>query len=176
MPEVTIIKATKNDHRSIANIGKVSVEEAHRDSCSQENMNEFLESTYNDDSIIKELEDKNNIYHIIRVDEKPVGFSKIIFNHEHPNIAHRNIAKLDRIYLLKEFFGLKLGHRLLDFNVDLSRKAGQSGIWLFTWIGNKRAVGFYHKAGFRIVGSHKFKVTETHYNEHHQMYLDLIES
>ena len=44
-------------------------------------------------------------------------------------------------------------------------------MWLFTWVDNKRAVNFYLKTGFKIVGSHKFKVTDTHYNQHHQMYL-----
>ena len=86
----------------------------------------------------------------------------------------KNVTKLDRIYLLKEFYGLKLGLELLNFNIRLARNNKQSGIWLYTWTGNKRAIDFYLKAGFTITGSHKFYVTETYYNLNHLMFLDLL--
>ena len=170
---ISIVKAKEKDYFSIANIGKVAVEEAHRDSCSAEDMSEFLENNYNNDAIKEELNDTRNIYHIINYNGNPVGFSKIVLNEEHPNILQKNITKLDRIYLLKEFYNLKLGLELLKFNIEFCKKHSQSGIWLFTWVGNKRAVNFYIKAGFTIVGSHQFKVTETRYNENHQMFLNL---
>ena len=44
-------------------------------------------------------------------------------------------------------------------------------VWLYTWIGNNRAIDFYLKAGFTIIGSHKFYVTKTHYDLSHQLFL-----
>jgi len=171
----SILKATEGDNNSIVNIGKVSVAESHRGSCSEEEMNEFLERNYNSDAIREELKDVNNIYYIIRYNDKPVGFSKIILNAKHPNIAAENVTKLDRIYLLREFYGLKLGLELLNFNIELSRDNDQSGMWLYTWIGNNRAIDFYLKAGFTNIGSHKFYVNETHYDLCHQLFLDFHE-
>jgi len=168
---ISVIKATERDHNSIVSIGKVSVADSHRDSCSAEDMNEFLERNYNSDAIKDELNDINNIYYIINYYDNPVGFSKIILNAKHPNIAAENVAKLDRIYLRKEFYGLKLGLELLNFNIELSRNNTQSGMWLYTWIGNNRAINFYLKAGFAIIGSHKFHVTKTHYDLSHQLFL-----
>ena len=170
---ISVIKATEKDYKSIVAIGKVSVAEAHRDSCSPEDLNEFLEKNYSNEAIKKELKDANNIYHIINFNGQPVGFSKIILNASHPNIDAENVTKLDRIYLLKEFQGLKLGLELLNFNIGLVRDNNQSGIWLYTWVDNKRAINFYLKAGFIIIGSHKFYVTKTHYNLNHQLYLNL---
>lgn len=169
---ISIIKATGEDYKSIVTIGKISVAEAHRESTSAENMNKFLEKNYNENAIKEELNDPNNIYQIIRYNEFHVGFSKIILNEKHPDIVAENVTKLDRIYLLKEFYGLKLGLELLNFNFDLSRNNNQSGIWLYTWVGNNRAINFYLKAGFTIIGSHKFYVTATHYNLNHHMFLD----
>jgi hypothetical protein len=40
---ISVIKATERDYNSIASIGKISIAESHRDSCSAEDMNEFLE-------------------------------------------------------------------------------------------------------------------------------------
>jgi diamine N-acetyltransferase len=169
---MTIIKATESDYNSIVDIGRISVAESHRNSSSEEIMNEFLDRNYNGDVIRQELNDINNIYHIIKYDDQPVGFSKVMLDAEHSNIIAKNVAKLDRIYLLKEFHGLKLGRELLNFNLELAKKNGQSGIWLYTWIGNEKAVNFYLKAGFAIIGSHKFYVNETHYDVSHQMLLN----
>ncbi len=169
---IFITEAAEKDIATIAEIGKISVEEAHRESCSEKDMNEFLEEHYNYRAIKDEIANAANLYHLISYDGKPAGFSKIILNAGHPNINKQQVTKLDRIYLLKEFYDLKLGYELLKFNIELSKKNNQSCMWLFTWVGNTRAVNFYLKAGFKVIGSHKFKVTETHYNEHHQMLLE----
>ncbi len=173
---ISVIKATEENYKSIVSIGKVSVAEVHRDSTSVDNMNEYLATNYNDKAIKEELNDVKNIYHIISYNEKAVGFSKIILNAVHPNIVAENVTKLDRIYLLKEFYGLKLGLELLNFNIGLSKNNNQAGIWLYTWIGNNRAVNFYLKAGFTIIGSHKFYVTKTYYNLNHHMFLNFSET
>lgn len=170
---ISIIKATEKDYHSITSIGYVSVEEAHRESCAPEILKEYLDQHYNDIAIKKELTDTNNIYHIIYVDEKAIGFSKIVLNAAHPTIPLPNVTKLDRIYLLKEYQHLKLGYQLLQFNIELAKKNDQAGLWLFTWIGNTKAVNFYLKNGFTIIGNHHFKVTDNHYNENHHMYLQL---
>ncbi len=170
---ISIIRAAEEDFQTIVNIGNTSVGDAHKDSASAEDMSDYLSRNYNKDAITGELSDLANIYHIISYNESPVGFSKIIMNASHPNIALQNIAKLDRIYLLKEFFGLKLGLELLQFNIELAKHHQQSGIWLYTWIGNSRALRFYLKAGFTIIGSHRFYVTKEYYNLNHQMFLNL---
>jgi diamine N-acetyltransferase len=171
---ISVKRATVQDHQPIVAIGKVAVAEAHRDSTSAENLNEYLEKNYNEHTIREELSDPNNIYHIISYNGTPAGFSKIILNEMEPDIIAANVTKLDRIYLLKEFYGLKLGLELLNFNTRLARNNKQSGIWLYTWTGNNRAIDFYLKAGFTIIGSHKFYVTETHFNLNHLMFLDLL--
>ena len=109
---ILIDKATDKDYQTIADIGNVSVEEAHRASCSAEELSEYLKAHYNYEAIKEELRDPDNIYHILYYNDKPVGFSKIVLNAEHPAIDKKNVTKLDRIYLLSEYFNLKLGAEL----------------------------------------------------------------
>ena len=115
---ISIKKATVKDYNTIVQIGNISVGEAHKGGASTEDMDAYLAKNYNNEAITKELTDFNNIYHIISYNNNPVGFSKIIFNATHPNIAAQNVTKLDRIYLLQEFQGLKLGMKLLNFNIE----------------------------------------------------------
>ena len=172
---ISIIKATVQDCHIIAGIGKVSVVDSHRESCPAEVMHEFLERYYTSDAIKNELRDVNNIYYLIQYNDQPAGFSKIVLNAKHPTIRAENVTLLDRIYIRKEFYGLKLGRELLHFNITLARDNNQSGIWLYAWIGNTRAIHFYQKAGFTIIGSHQYFVTKTHYDESHHMFLDFSE-
>jgi ribosomal protein S18 acetylase RimI-like enzyme len=89
----------------------------------------------------------------------------------YPDSKIKNLAKLERIYLLKEFYDLKLGSALFNFNVDLSKQNNQMGMWLFVWKQNLRAVNFYKKNRFAIIGSYNFKISETHSNPNYQMFL-----
>lgn len=169
--DMFIRRATENDSPLIADIGRTGVEEAHRNSCSDADMQHFLNTTYNEHAIRNELANPANMYHVIYYKGQPAGFSNIVLDAEHPNIPHKNITKLDRIYLYTHFYDLKLGFHLLQHNIALSKSSGQQGMWLFTWVGNERAVNFYKRNDFVIIGAHKFKVSDTHYNSHHQMFL-----
>jgi ribosomal protein S18 acetylase RimI-like enzyme len=73
--------------------------------------------------------------------------------------------------LLDQFFGLKLGHRLLQQAIDLSKEAGDKGMWLNVWKENKRAIRFYEKQGFETIGESNFVLTETHANPNWVMLL-----
>jgi GNAT superfamily N-acetyltransferase len=172
---ISVNRATEEDFQSIVSIGKIAVAEAHKGSTSEENLKSYLDRNYNENAIIRELQDCNNMYHIIRFSDTAVGFSKIILNAKHPAITAENVTMLDRIYLLKEYFGKGLGHELLHFNIQFACSKNQSGMWLYTWVGNNRAINFYCKEGFKIIGSHKFYVTETNYNSNHHMFLNLPE-
>ncbi|MEP7145027.1 MAG: GNAT family N-acetyltransferase [Ferruginibacter sp.] len=167
----SIVKAKEKDFMVLADIGKISFLESHGNSAAPADINKYTNEKYNPKVFKDELGDPNNIYHIIYIDDNPAGYSKIIFNSPHSNIPIKNITLLERIYLLKEYYNLRLGSELLQFNIELSQKNKQAGMWLFTWKENQRAIGFYKKYGFIITGSHDFKITDTHSNPNHQMCL-----
>lgn len=170
---IAIRPATVGDVDLIVSIGLEAVELAHRPSCAAEHLQEYLAAHYNREAITQELTNPDNIYHIIYHNNQPAGFSKIVINAPHANIAAPNVTKLDRIYLLHQFFGMGLGDSLLAHIAAFARMHNQSGIWLFTWTGNERAIRFYKKSGFSIIGSHSFRVSGAHYNPNHHMYLQL---
>ena len=58
------------------------------------------------------------------------------------------------------------------FRSKLAQEKKQSGIWLEVWIENFRAIKFYKKVGFEIVGKANFTVSETHSNPNYIMFLE----
>ncbi|TAE40613.1 MAG: N-acetyltransferase [Runella slithyformis] len=167
----SITKANAEDFQLLADIGKVSFIESHGNSASEDDINMYVSSKYNYDVFKQELNDPKSIYYLIHHDKQPAGYSKIILNAPHSNIQIENVTKLERLYLLKEFYSLKLGLELFNFNLELSKQNNQAGMWLFVWKENQRAVSFYKKTGFKVIGNYDFKLTETHSNPNHQMLL-----
>lgn len=167
----SIVKAKQEDFQLLCDIGKKSFIESHGDSASETDINEYANANYNSGKFTEELSYTKNIYHIIYHNEHPAGYSKIIFNSFHKNISMGNVTKLDRLYLLKEFYNLKLGLELFEFNIELSKQNNQAGMWLFVWKENQRAVNFYKRTGFKIIGDYDFKISETHSNPNYQMLL-----
>ncbi|HMI77221.1 MAG TPA: GNAT family N-acetyltransferase [Ferruginibacter sp.] len=167
----SIVKASEKDSALVSEIARDTFLESHGNSASPEDVSNYVVEKYSEAVLRQELRDPKNIYYIIYHDKKPAGYSKIIFGLPYENSPVQNIAKLERIYLLKAFYDQKLGLELLQFNIELSKKNDQAGIWLYVWKANPRAVNFYIKAGFKIIGSHDFKISETHSNPNHQMLL-----
>ena len=168
---ISIVRADISDFREIANLGKQSFIESHGHSASDLIIETYVKEKYSFDTIKDELENESNIYHKILYNDHIAGYSKIILNDSHPNIALPFVTKLERLYLLKEFYELKLGFELLKFNFNYSQINNQNGMWLYVWKENDRAVNFYTKNGFKIIGSYDFKISENHFNPNHQMLL-----
>ncbi len=169
---ISIVKASITDVQAIIDLAKVSFVESHHTSASKEVMDSYIKKSFTKEAIQGELNDSNNLFYIIYYKGKAAGFSKIILDSKHPNINLRKVTKLERIYLLEEFHNLKLGYQLFQFNVELSQKNNEKGMWLFVWEENSKAINFYKKIGFTIIGSHDFFLSPTHSNPNHQMLLE----
>ncbi len=168
---ISINKADKKDFELLAKLGKQTFIESHGHSASAADINAYVEEKYSYDSFKKELENENNIYYTIYHDGRPSGYSKIILNSTDENIPSPNVTKLERLYLLKEFYDLKLGLALFNHNIQISKENNQLGMWLFVWKENRRAVKFYKLNGFKIIGDYDFKISENHSNPNYKMLL-----
>jgi len=167
----SIIKATEGDVQLLVELGKITFIESHGTSAAPGEITHYINEKYNSEVIRQELTDPKNIYYIIYHNKQPAGFSKIILNVPYHGISKQNVTKLERLYLLKEFYGLQLGNELFHFNLELSRNEDQAGMWLYVWKENHRAIIFYEKLGFNIIGDGDFRLTPTHANPNYIMFL-----
>lgn len=168
---VEIIKANATHSDVIVALGKQTFLESHGHSASKKDIQDYVSRTYNKTAILKEFESNNVHYHLIYSDGVIAGFSKIELHTTNKNIADTNISKFDRLNILESFQGKQLGVQLFNFNIKLSKANKQNGIWLAVWVENKKAVNFYMKQGFKIVGEFDFKISKTHSNPNHILYL-----
>jgi ribosomal protein S18 acetylase RimI-like enzyme len=167
----SIIKAGTKDAGSLSILATTTFLQSHGHSAPPQDISVYSSEKYNEAVLVAELNDPENIYYLLYYKDRLAGYSKMVFDQPYDNSAVQNIAKLERIYILQEFYDLKLGRALLQFNIDLARAQQQAGIWLYVWIENTRAFNFYTRAGFKIIGSYDFRVSANHYNPNHRLYL-----
>lgn len=168
---IKIRKAELTDIRILVELGKQSFIESHGHSASEKDIDEYINLKYTPLVFEKELLDVQNQYYLISLNDEIAGYAKIIFNQAIAKVEQKNIVKLERLYLLKSHYGKQLGFTLFQYLKDLALKNKQVAIWLFVWKENDRALRFYTKLGFEIIGSYDFKISETHANPNHQMLL-----
>jgi len=164
--------ATVNDAALIVDIGARSFIESHGKSASENDINNYVKSKFNVSQLELELSDDASIFKIAYYNKQAAAYSKITLNCPNPNIKEQKVCKMDRLYVLEEFFDKKIGQVLFDLNLDLAKHHQQKGIWLYVWTGNPRALRFYEKQGFKIVGETYFKISETHSNPNYWLYLE----
>jgi ribosomal protein S18 acetylase RimI-like enzyme len=167
-----ITKATPNDAKQLVHVAKEAFLTAHGHSAPKEDIENYISFNFTEENFREELTNPDNHYYIIYYQNKIAGYSKITLNTSTKNIASKNSMYMSRLYLLEEFYGLSLGKELFNFNIEFSKQHKQQGIWLAVWTKNERAINFYTKRGFHIVGESDFKISDTHTNPNHIMYLD----
>lgn len=168
---ISLVRLTPDDAPLLAKIGGASLIESHGHSAAPEVMQQYVDKAFSEAACRAELADDNNLFYGIYYKDQLAGYSKIILHTPHPAVSLQPVTKMERLYLLKEFYALKLGQQLMEEAVALSKEAGEKGVWLNVWKENSRAIRFYTKNGFEIVGESEFILTATHSNPNWVMLL-----
>ncbi len=121
-----------------------------------ENMEAFIQKTFNLDQLKKEFQEAGSIYYIAWDGEEPAGFLRLRTNPETDEHLGNNTIELQRIYVLKKFLGRKIGFQLMQTALAYARKNKFEWIWLGVWERNPKAYAFYKRLGFERFSEHIF--------------------
>lgn len=168
---ISVTRLTPADAAVLADMGSASLVQSHGHSAPPQTMQEYVNRSFSVAACTKELQDEHNIFYAAYYNGQPAGYYKIILNSPHPAVPLQPATKLERLYLLQEYYDLKLGHHLLQHAVALSTRAGEKCMWLNVWKENHRAIRFYEKNGFQRVGESLFVLTASHANPNWVMLL-----
>jgi len=67
-------------------------------------------------------------------------------------------VELKRIYVFSRFHGARIGPRLMEAALEDARARGAPRLLLGTYQDNHRAVAFYKRHGFELIGTRQFQV------------------
>lgn len=158
---VQIRLATPADAEKIVFLGRTTFREAFGAFFEdQKNLERYLETTFNRSKIKKSLGKENNVYWIAFVEDVPVGYAKLKLKSSCEFLETEKVSQLQKIYVLQEYLPMKIGKRLQDTLITRAKKTRNDELWLSVWNGNSRAIRFYEKNAFRVIGKHQFTIGE----------------
>ncbi len=160
MEDIDIIKITINDIDKLQKIGRQTFYETFSESNTEENMKSYLENGFSTDKIKAELSDENAEFYFAKIDEKVIGYLKLNFGQSQTELKDDKALEIERIYVLKEFHGKKVGQILYNKATEIAKHKNADYVWLGVWEENLKAINFYKKNGFLEFDRHIFKLGE----------------
>jgi diamine N-acetyltransferase len=157
-----IIKLTKispGDLKELQELGKTTFYESFAAENTAENMQYYLDTNFTDEKLSEEINNPDSAFYFAKLDNKPIGYLKINAGRAQTELPGNNSSlEIERIYVLREFQGKKVGQILFDKAVEIAKEKNAEYIWLGVWEKNLKAIRFYEKNGFVSFGTHLFKL------------------
>jgi ribosomal protein S18 acetylase RimI-like enzyme len=153
---ITILQINDSHIAALQQIGRQSFSETFAESNSAENMAKYLEEAYSYEKLSAELNDPNSIFYFAMMDQNVIGYLKLNFGASQTELKDNNALEIERIYVLEEFHGKKVGQLLFDKAIQVAKEQQVAYVWLGVWENNKRALQFYTKNGFVEFDQHVF--------------------
>ena len=161
--EITIRRILIAEAPALSKMAKQTFYDTFTGTCSEEDMQAFLEQYYNLEQIKKELSNQDDYCFFAEINGEPVGY--IRFMEDSSNFAEVNKWKsleLKRLYILKEYHGKGIAQKLMEFFIAFAEQYQYELVWLGVWEYNFRAQKFYSKYGFINSGhTHDFPIGDT---------------
>lgn len=146
--KIEIRKANINDAQLIALLGRITFSEAFGDFW-EEHLQDYLRQTFSVEKITSSLNKQNNVFFLAFADGLPVGYAKLKKYCPYEKLADPAPAQLQKIYLLPDFIGQKIGEKLQDALFDEVAENKIKTLWLAVWNINDKGIRFYERHGFR---------------------------
>ncbi|WP_348825487.1 GNAT family N-acetyltransferase [Flavobacterium aestuarii] len=158
MKNIEIKKVTLDDINLLQEIGKKTFLETFSESNSEENMKKYLEDGFSVEKLTEELNNKHSEFFFAVMDEKVLGYLKLNFGASQTELKDNNSLEIERIYVLQEYHGKKVGQVLYEKALQVANEKKANYVWLGVWEKNPRAIRFYEKNGFVEFDKHIFKL------------------
>lgn len=161
---INIKTAKISDTEVLALLGRLTYIESHGHFIEDKNdLLQYINEAFSVTKTKQELQNPNNLFYMIYVDELPVGYAKLVLNETHVTVVSRHNCLLDKIYILNEFIPLKIGQQFLNFLEEKAKALQLDTMWLSVYVKNERAIRFYEKNEFKNVGDINFLVNGKNY-------------
>jgi diamine N-acetyltransferase len=158
MDKLELSKIELNEIEQLQLISKQTFFETFSDGNTEENMRKYLEEGFTLNKLKEELINPNSIFYFAKLSTIVVGYLKLNFGQAQTELKEKNGLEIERIYVLKDYHGKKIGQLLYNKAFEIAKDMNANYVWLGVWEENKKAIQFYKKNGFVEFDKHIFKL------------------
>jgi len=132
----------------------------------REDLLNYFDTTFSVQKIEKSIQKPFTFYWIVFLNNLPIGYAKLKLQSTNEFIKAKNCCQLQKIYILKDFINHKIGLYLQNELLKTAKENNCNQIWLSVLKENSRAIHFYKKNNFKIIGAHYFQIGIEIFNFH----------
>ena len=141
-------------------IGRKTFYDTFFESDSEESMKTYLATSFSTQKLTAELENPHSEFYFATQNEVVIGYLKVNFGPAQTELQDGNSLEIERIYVLQDYHGKKVGQLLFEKAIAIAKDNSCSYVWLGVWEENHRALQFYIKNGFVAFDKHIFVLGE----------------
>ncbi|MDP3353295.1 MAG: GNAT family N-acetyltransferase [Flavobacteriaceae bacterium] len=167
MENLLIRKATVDDAKIVAVLAQITFDETFGHHFRDRNdLTTYFDNTFSVAKIRSSISKENNVFWLAFENEMPIGYAKLKKHSPIDEVADKNCAQLQKIYLRKDYLNQQIGGKLQLAMFEEAIQIGKETIWLSVLKTNYRALQFYTKHGFITVGEHLFSIGKETFDFH----------
>lgn len=156
MEDIAIQTVTLQDINQLQFISIQTFSETFSADNTEENMSKYLAEAFSIEKLTVELIDADAQFYFATLGGSIIGYLKTNLGIAQTELYDANALEIERIYVLKEFYGKKVGQLLYEKAIQIAKSKNAPYIWLGVWEKNARAISFYRKNGFIEFSKHSF--------------------
>ena len=156
--ELVLLKCTTNQLDVLLEISRSTFRDTFEHLNDPKDFQEYIEEAFERTKIESQLNGTDHIYYLVCKEEEPVAYFKLNRSAAQTDLADPDSLEIERIYVRKEYQGLKIGKWMIDQIIGFAQKEGMEYLWLGVWEKNRAAIRFYQRLGFIKFREHAFYI------------------
>jgi ribosomal protein S18 acetylase RimI-like enzyme len=156
MPPIALRPATADDAAALAAFAALTFTDTYRDLDDAQEIADYVAEHFRPDVMAGVIADPRCATLLACAGDRLAGYAIVRDEAAPPCVAGPAPLQLWRLYLDHAFIGRGLGAALLQAAHDEAARRGGRTLWLGVYDRNVRAVAFYERAGFALVGGRDF--------------------
>ena len=160
---LSISKATTADAAALAECAAVTFPLACPPGSLPEDIRQHIETKLSPEQFEVNITAPGHTILCLREGSRILGYSMVVLDQPADAevlaaLSHSPVVELSKFYVHPDQHGRGSAATLMSATLELATEAGLPGIWLGVNQENARALRFYTKSGFRIVGTKRFRL------------------
>ena len=158
---IEIRTAIPSDCKILSELCRKTFYETWKPVNTEEDLQKYMNEAFELKKLQEDIEaNKINTFFIAFIDQVATGYLKLRRDRTYDEFKNQRVIEIERLYVLKEGQGKKIGKELMDECVKVAIAGNYKWIWLGVAVDNIKAINFYMKYGFNIFGEKIFKLGE----------------
>jgi ribosomal protein S18 acetylase RimI-like enzyme len=153
---IRIRRAEEDDALELSVLAERTFRAAFAESNTAANMHLHCAANYGQALQLAEIRESSRETWVAEADGRLIAYLQLRLDAASPMLSGERPVEIQRFYVDASHHGAGLAHELMAHVLVRAEVAGSAALWLGVWERNPRAVAFYRKWGFDVVGEHIF--------------------